>query len=123
MKAGLCYRCLKKGHISRGCCVTCTNCEVKIGSVVLMQDVNQPRLKWPLGIVTKLSPSRDDVVRTVEVRIAKGGKLVHSIPCIHDLEIVNDDPKCQSVESIKSVRCKCWPVESVKSVRCKFQSI
>ena len=26
MKAGLCYRCLKKGHIARGCCVTSTKC-------------------------------------------------------------------------------------------------
>ena len=26
MKAGLCYRCLKKGHIARSCCVTCTKC-------------------------------------------------------------------------------------------------
>ena len=66
-------------------------CEVKIGSVVLMQDVNQPHLKWPLGIVTQVFPGRDGVVRTVEVRMAKGGKLVRSVPRIHDLEIVNDN--------------------------------
>ena len=26
MKTGFCYRCLKKGHIARGCAVTCTKC-------------------------------------------------------------------------------------------------
>ena len=30
------------------------NCQVKIGSVVLVEDVNQPRLKWPLGLVTQV---------------------------------------------------------------------
>ena len=70
---------------------TAGRCEVKIGSVVLVQDVNQPRLKWPLGIVTQVFPGRDGVVRTVEVRMAKGGKLVRSVPRIHDLEIVNDN--------------------------------
>ena len=70
---------------------TAGRCEVKIGSVVLVQDVNQPRLKWPLGIVTQVFPHRDGVVRTVEVRMAKGGKLVRSVPRIHDLEIVNDN--------------------------------
>ena len=70
---------------------TTGRCEVKIGSVVLVQDVNQPRLKWPLGIVTQVFPGRDGVVRTVEVRMAKGGKLVRSVPRIHDLEIVNDN--------------------------------
>ena len=65
--------------------------EVKIGSVVIVQDVNQPRLKWPLDIVTQVFPGRDGVVRTVEVRMAKGGKLVRSVPRIHDLEIVNDN--------------------------------
>ena len=70
---------------------TAGRCEVKIGSVVLVQDVNQPRLKWPLGIVTQVFPGRDGVVHTVEVRMAKGGKLVRSVPRIHDLEIVNDN--------------------------------
>ena len=70
---------------------TTGRCEVKIGSVVLVQDVNQPRLKWPLGIVTQVFPGRDGVVRTVEVRMAKGGNLVRSVPRIHDLEIVNDN--------------------------------
>ena len=53
-----------------------------------MQDDQQPRLRWPLGVITQLFPGRDGVVRTVEVKTASG-KLVRSIPRIHDLEILS----------------------------------
>ncbi len=31
-------------------------CNLKVGSVVLVQDDNCPRLKWPLGIVIRMYP-------------------------------------------------------------------
>ena len=63
-------------------------CNLREGSVVLVQDDQQPRLRWPLGVITQLFPGRDGVVRTVEVKTASG-KLVRSIPRIHDLEILS----------------------------------
>ena len=63
-------------------------CDLWEGSVVLVQDDQQPRLRWPLGVITQLFPYSDGVVRTVEVKTAPG-KLVRSIPRIHDLEILS----------------------------------
>ena len=33
------------------------NCKLRVGSVVLIRDENLPRLKWPLGVITKVIPS------------------------------------------------------------------
>ena len=63
-------------------------CGLRKGSVVLVQDDQQPRLRWLLGVITQLFPGRDGVVRTVEVKTASG-KLVRAIPRIHDLEILS----------------------------------
>ena len=63
------------------------NCGIRVGSLVLVQD-DQPRLKWPLGVITKVFPGRDGVIRTVEVKTS-AGTLIRSIPRIHDLEIMS----------------------------------
>ena len=65
-------------------------CDLKEGSLVLVQDLQRSRLKWPLGVVTRLIPGKDGVVRTVEVRTASGN-LLRSVPRIHDLELVPHD--------------------------------
>ena len=62
--------------------------DLQLGSVVLIQDDRSPRLKWPLGVITKLFPGKDGVVRTVELKTTSG-KLIRSIQRIHDLEIVS----------------------------------
>ena len=56
------------------------------GSVVLLQDEKQPRVKWDLGVVTKLFPGRDGVSRSAEVRTSKGLK-TRAVQRLHDLEI------------------------------------
>ncbi len=61
-------------------------CNLKVGSVVLVQDDNCPRLKWPLGIVIRMYPGQDGVVRKVLVRTSKG-EIERSIQRLHDLEI------------------------------------
>ena len=64
--------------------------DLKEGSLVLVQDLQRSRLKWLLGVMTRLIPGKDGVVRTVEVHIASGN-LLRSIPRIHDLELVPHD--------------------------------
>ena len=53
-----------------------------------VQDDQQPRLRWPLGVISQLFQGHDGVVKTVEV-ITVSGKLVRSIPRIHDLKILS----------------------------------
>ena len=57
------------------------------GAVVLLQDEKQPRLKWDLGVVTRLFPGRDGVSRSAEVRTAKGKK-TRAVQRLHDLEVL-----------------------------------
>ena len=64
--------------------------DLKEGFLVLVQDLQRSRLKWQLGVVTRLIPGKDGVVRTVEVRTASGN-LLRSVPRIHDLELVPHD--------------------------------
>ena len=63
-------------------------CSLQEGSLVLVQDVRLPRMRWPLGVVTRLLPGRDGVIRTVEVRTCNGA-LVRSVPRLHDLGIMS----------------------------------
>ena len=56
------------------------------GSVVLVQNENVPRLRWELGVVTRLFPGRDGVVRSAEVRTANGSK-TRAIQRLHSLEV------------------------------------
>ena len=65
-------------------------CDLREGSLVLLQDLQRSRLKWPLGVVTRLIPGKDGVVRTVEVCTASGN-LLQSVPRIHYLELVPHD--------------------------------
>ena len=58
------------------------------GSVVLLQDENQPRFKWEMGVVTKLFPGRDGVPRSAEVRTCRGRK-TRAVQRLHDLEILS----------------------------------
>ena len=61
---------------------------VQVGSVVLVRGEGTNRLQWPLGVVQAVYPGRDGLVRTVEVKTAKG-KFVRPIQRIYSLELVN----------------------------------
>jgi len=43
------------------------------GDVVLLKDNQAHRINWPIGIVTKIFPSTDNLVRKVELRIVRTG--------------------------------------------------
>ena len=64
--------------------------KAEVGAVVLIREDNTPRLKWPLGVITQVFPGRDGIVRSVQVKTAKG-TLTRPIQRLHDLEIANND--------------------------------
>ena len=41
---------------------------LRIGDLVLVLGENTPRSLWPLGLVLSVSPSKDGLVRSVEVK-------------------------------------------------------
>ena len=43
-----------------------------VGELVVLVDDDVKRGKWPLGRITKVVPSEDGVVRTVEVKTKNG---------------------------------------------------
>ena len=68
-----------------------SNCKLRKGSMVLVREDNLPRLTWPLGIIVNVFPGRDGIIRSVEVKTAKG-VFIRSIQRLHDLEIASDLP-------------------------------
>ena len=65
-----------------------SNCDLKIGSVVLVKEDQVPRMSWPLGIVVKVFPGKDGKIRSVNVKTAKG-IFCRPVQRLHDLEISN----------------------------------
>ena len=63
-----------------------SRCNLKEGSVVLIRKDNVPRMNWPLGLVLKLYPGKDGLVRSVLLR-TKGVELTRSVQRLYDLEI------------------------------------
>ena len=59
--------------------------EISVGSLVLVRDDGQPRLTWPIAVVTELLPGRDQIVRSCKVRF-KGSELIRPIQKLHKLE-------------------------------------
>ncbi|XP_051277216.1 uncharacterized protein LOC127375251 [Dicentrarchus labrax] len=43
------------------------------GDIILMKDNAVPRNHWPMAVVIKTYPSRDNVVRTVDIRVVRQG--------------------------------------------------
>ncbi|XP_014215278.1 uncharacterized protein LOC106644343 [Copidosoma floridanum] len=46
--------------------------EIKVGSVVILMEKSQSNCHWPLGVVIKVYPGSDGVVRVVDVKIRNG---------------------------------------------------
>ena len=59
---------------------------LSVGSVVLVREGCYSRMQWPIGVITRVYPGRDGIIRAVEVRTTKG-TYVRSIQLLHDLEI------------------------------------
>ena len=69
-----------------------------VGSVVLVEDETSNRLRWPLGIVTRLFPGTDGVIRTLEVKVGSSVS-IGPVQRIHDLELVHCSSNDVSVPS------------------------
>ena len=65
--------------------------ELRVGSVVLIQEDHTPRMQWNLGVVLELYPGRDSIVRSVKLHTTSGSR-VRAIQRLYDLEVVSDDP-------------------------------
>ena len=61
-------------------------CNLVVGSTVLVKEDNMPRLQWPIGVIVKVYPGRDGLIRSVDVKTKKG-VINRSIQRLHDLEI------------------------------------
>ncbi|XP_043207007.1 uncharacterized protein LOC122373228 [Amphibalanus amphitrite] len=59
---------------------------LQIGSVVLIREDNVPRLSWLMGVVQRLHPSSDGVVRSADVRTTRGVR-TRPVQRLHDLEV------------------------------------
>ena len=64
---------------------------IQVGSIVLIRGEGTSegtrRLQWPLGIVHVVYPGRDGLVRSVQMKTAKG-LLTRPIQRVHNLEII-----------------------------------
>ena len=61
---------------------------IALGDLVLVQDEELKRGKWPLARVTKILPGKDDVVRVVEVKTKSG---VYTRPVAKLFRLEHDD--------------------------------
>ena len=59
------------------------------GSVVLIHEENLPRLRWPVGVVVKLHPGRDGLVRAADVK-TKRGVYTRAVQRLHNLEVAGE---------------------------------
>lgn len=59
----------------------------KVGQVVLMVDENAPPQYWPLALIEKIIPGKDNLVRVVTLRTGKGKIFTRSINKIATLPI------------------------------------
>ncbi|KAK3107442.1 hypothetical protein FSP39_014704 [Pinctada imbricata] len=47
---------------------------MKVGDVILLRDKETARNDWPTGLITRVFPSDDGLVRKLEIRVIKDGK-------------------------------------------------
>lgn len=74
-----------------------TSTDISLGSVVLMMDPQLPRAHWPIGRVTKVYPSADGHVRTVDVKINDRTYTRPVARLIVLSEVQNEDKNCSQL--------------------------
>ncbi|XP_056012598.1 uncharacterized protein LOC130052217 [Ostrea edulis] len=65
-----------------------TQRNVRVGDVILMREKDMHRNEWPLGIVTKVFPGQDDLVRKVEVKVNRNDKITSYTRPVNDIVIL-----------------------------------
>ena len=75
--------------LTKRACWRNTTPNYKAGELVIVQDDDLKRGKWPLGRILEVKPGQDDVVRVVTVRTKTG---VYTRPVAKILRLENDHP-------------------------------
>ncbi|XP_060064401.1 uncharacterized protein LOC132544769 [Ylistrum balloti] len=66
--------------------------DIKVGDVIIMKDSQAIRNDWPLGVITRVIPSTDELVRKVELRVVRDGKISNFIrPVAEVVELIPRD--------------------------------
>lgn len=65
--------------------------DIMLGSVVLIKEDGKSRLQWPMGIVTRLFPGRDGLIRAVQLKTSKG-TICRAVQRLHRLEMLESPP-------------------------------
>ena len=60
--------------------------DLKAGSIVIVRDEHQPRLKWPLARVVRLHKGKDGLVRLVCLKTERG-EMIRPVQKLHRLEV------------------------------------
>ena len=76
--------------------------QLKVNSVVLIQDENRPRLQWPLGRIIRVFPDTDGRIRSVRLKTATG-ELTRPVQRLHLLEMVQSEEPCTSAPASQKV--------------------
>ncbi|XP_056014939.1 uncharacterized protein LOC130052845 [Ostrea edulis] len=63
---------------------------IKVNDVVLLKDSAENRINWPMGIIDRVFPSDDGMVRKVVVRTIQADKPTFYIRPIHELVLLID---------------------------------
>ena len=66
-------------------CWQLVRANLRVGDVVLVRDMTAPRGQWPLGLVTGVEPSRDGLVRAVQLR-SRGKRVRRPVTQVVNLE-------------------------------------
>lgn len=81
-------------HIKTGT----SRANLRIGSLVMIREnEHHKRLQWPIGVITKIIPGRDGLIRAVEVNMPRG-RVIRPIQRLHVLEAA--DGPSQETSSI-----------------------
>ena len=81
------------------------NCKLVEGSIVLIRDDVLPRMSWPLGKIVRLFPGKDHIVRSVEVKTARGN-FTRPVQRLHYLEIDGETPPLGGLENEQTILTK-----------------
>lgn len=86
--------------------------EPRKGDVVIMQELSKKRSHWQLAVVERLIPSQDRIVRSVQVRIPNGSRLVRPVITLAPLQIKMDLPDVRDEQlNVRRDAIIVWPRE------------
>ena len=75
--------------------------QIQVGDVCLITEETTSRPSWPLGRVTSLITSRDGIVRTVQLKTAKGSltRPVQRLHLLEKMDVGERDTESETMEN------------------------